>query len=146
MRKEGVAHTILNFPIGVAWKIVDIKLTIYVKKPHIKLMSSLHIFKTWGFKAIYCWKYANNLNLNQAKCNFPDFHRSNKGVSRTLRKSACLKQNHFSINTSFFEFIAKICRLKILFHRGIFLSFLKNKFRIYKHMLNIKCTLSKWLI
>ena len=46
------------------------------------------------------------MNLNQAKCNFPEFHRSNKGESGTLRKSAFLKQNQFSI-TTFFEFIAK---------------------------------------
>ena len=104
--KEGVAHTMLNFPIGVAWKIGEVKLFSYVEKNHLKLMSALHIFKTWALKAIYCWKYANNLNLNQAKCNFPEFHRSNKGVSRTFRKTASLKQNHFSINT-FFEFIAK---------------------------------------
>ena len=69
-------------------------------------MSSLHIFKTLVLKAIYFCKYANNLKLNQGKCNFPEFHRSNKGVSRTFRKTASLKQNHFSINT-FFEFIAK---------------------------------------
>ena len=30
--KEGIAHTMLNFPIGVAWKIVEIKLIIYLKK------------------------------------------------------------------------------------------------------------------
>ena len=69
-------------------------------------MSSLHIFKTWVLKAIYCLKQANNLNLNQAKCNFSEFHSSNKGVSRTLRKTASLKQNHLSRN-AFFEFIAK---------------------------------------
>ena len=105
MDKEGVAHTMLNFPIGVAWKIGEINLFGYVKK-HLKLVSSLHIFKTWVLKAIYCWKYANNLKLNQAKCNFPEFYHSNRGVSRTLRKTASLKQNHFSINT-FFQFITK---------------------------------------
>ena len=28
--KESIAHTMLNFPIGVAWKIGEIKLIIYV--------------------------------------------------------------------------------------------------------------------
>ena len=32
MDKEGVAHTVLNFPIGVAWKIGEINLFSYVKK------------------------------------------------------------------------------------------------------------------
>ena len=30
--KEGVAHTMLNFPIGVAWKIGEVKLFSYVEK------------------------------------------------------------------------------------------------------------------
>ena len=30
--KEGVAHTMLNFPTGVAWQIGEIKLIIYIKK------------------------------------------------------------------------------------------------------------------
>ena len=95
----------LNFPIGAAWKIGDIKLIINIKK-HLKCMSSLHIFKIWVLKDIYCWKYVNYLNSNQAICIFSEFYRSNTGVSRNFRKTAYLKQNHFSINM-FFEFIAK---------------------------------------
>ena len=87
-------------------KIGEVKLFSYVEKTLKTYVFILHIFKTWVLKAIYCCKYANNLKLNQGKCNFPEFHRSNKGVSRTFRKTASLKQNHFSINT-FFEFIAK---------------------------------------
>ena len=30
--KEGVAHTMLNFPIGIAWKIGEVKLFSYVEK------------------------------------------------------------------------------------------------------------------
>ena len=40
--KEGVVHTISNFPIGVACIKGEIQLIIYVKK--LKPMSSLHIF------------------------------------------------------------------------------------------------------
>ena len=35
MDKEGVAHTMLNFPIGVAWKIDEINLFSYVKKNYL---------------------------------------------------------------------------------------------------------------
>ena len=46
--KEVVAHTILNFPIGVAWKNDEINLFSYVKKTHLNLC--LHcIFLKLGF-------------------------------------------------------------------------------------------------
>ena len=81
------------------------------KVNHLRKKTTLNLCLHWIFlnlgfkKTIYCWKYANNLNLNQAKCNFPEFLRWNEGVSRTLRKTASFKQNHFGQNT-FFDFIA----------------------------------------
>ena len=115
MDKEGVAHTKLNFPIGVAWKIDEINLFSYIKKNYLKLMSWLHIFKTWVLKSIYCWKYANDLNLNQAKGNFPEFHPSNKGVSRTSRKTAFRSKITFAITPSSRLLLKNLVSLRHIF-------------------------------
>ena len=85
----------LNFPIGVAWKNRWDNVKHLRKKNHLKLMFSLHIFKTWVLKATYCWKYANNLNLKQAKCNFPEFHRSKKGYPGLYKNNCPLETKSF---------------------------------------------------